>query len=268
MSSNITVRTLMVVLRSGRTMPLYSAPESISHRLFCQGEYFPPLEFMQTPPFRVEFGCHISTIVPPQWEPIRPMGTIVCASKEVSKEVSKETQKRTESHLVVLLSDIRQVLGQVPARGRKLIDAVEQPVVVGLRVSGAAVAEVLAAVVAEPLAARLVGVCPDVREQPGAAGVAAPCAAWRRRAADVEVGAVVAAVGLVVVRHRKHANVLVFSLQHRFVGEVPGRVHVHRQPHIGLAGAAEKEGGSVRCSAAASRAATERRRTRKRRRRR
>jgi len=98
MSSNITVRTLMVVLRSGRTMPLYSAPESISHRLFCQGEYFPPLEFMQTPPFRVEFGCHISTIVPPQWEPIRPMGTIVCASKEVSKEVSKETQKRTESH--------------------------------------------------------------------------------------------------------------------------------------------------------------------------
>lgn len=36
----------MLMLRKGRTIPLYSAPESMSHRLFCQGAYGSPEAFL------------------------------------------------------------------------------------------------------------------------------------------------------------------------------------------------------------------------------
>ena len=68
---------VIVMLRNGRTMPLYSAPLSMSQRLFCAAAYGSPEAFLQTPALSVALGCQCSTMVPPHCELTSPNGTTV-----------------------------------------------------------------------------------------------------------------------------------------------------------------------------------------------
>ena len=66
----------MVNCSHGRTIPLNSAPESMSHRWFWLGAYAPPVAFRQAWAFSVLFGTQCWIIVPPHWLDTRPSGII------------------------------------------------------------------------------------------------------------------------------------------------------------------------------------------------